>query len=54
MDEAILDVVELIDVLHNFRTLFRYKVLDKSVSAREVPRGGVYGFRAIFCFCKNK
>ena len=20
----------------------------------EVPRGGVYGFRAIFCFCKNK
>ena len=24
MDEAILDVVELIDVLHNFLTLFRY------------------------------
>ena len=23
-------------------------------STREVPRGGVYGFRAIFCFCKNK
>ena len=20
----------------------------------KVPRGGVYGFRAIFCFCKNK
>jgi hypothetical protein len=27
VDEAILDVVELIDVLHNFLTLFRYKVL---------------------------
>jgi hypothetical protein len=26
----------------------------KASSSREVPRGGVYGFRAIFCFCKNK
>ena len=32
VDKAILDVVEFIDVLHNFLTLFLYKVLDKSVS----------------------
>ena len=41
MDEAILDVVELIDVLHNFLTLFRYKVLDKSVSANGNPKANV-------------
>ena len=33
MDEAILDVVELVDVLHNGLTLILYKVLDKSISA---------------------
>jgi hypothetical protein len=38
VDEAILDVVELIDVLHNFLTLFLYKVLDKSVSANGNPK----------------
>ncbi len=41
MDEAILDVVELIDVLHNFLTPFRYKVLDKSVSANGNPKANV-------------
>ncbi len=39
--EAVLDVVELIDVLHNFLTLFRYKVLDKSVSANGNPKANV-------------
>ena len=39
--EAILDVVELINVLHNFLTLFRYKVLDKSVSANGNPKANV-------------
>jgi hypothetical protein len=33
VDEAILDVVELVDVVHNFLTLFLYQVLNKSVSA---------------------
>jgi hypothetical protein len=33
MDEAILDVVELVNVLHNRLTLILYKVLDKSISA---------------------
>jgi hypothetical protein len=28
VDEAILDVVELVNVVHNFLTLFLYKVLD--------------------------
>ena len=41
MDEAILDVVELIDVLHNFLTLFLYKVLNKSVSANGNPKAKV-------------
>ena len=41
VDESILDVVELIDVLHNFLTLFRYKVLDKSVSANWNPKANV-------------
>jgi hypothetical protein len=30
MDEAILDAVELVDVLHDSLTLILYKVLDKS------------------------
>ena len=38
MDKAILEVVEFIDVLHNFLTLFLYKVLDISVSANENPK----------------
>jgi hypothetical protein len=33
MDEAILDVVELVNVLHNRLTLILYKALDKSISA---------------------
>ena len=41
VDEAILDVVELVDVLHNFLTLFLYKVLDKRVSANGNPKFNV-------------
>jgi hypothetical protein len=38
MDEAILDVVDLVNVLHNCLTLVLYKVLDKSISAhRSLP-----------------
>ena len=33
MDEAILNVVELVNVLHNCLTLILYHVLDKSISA---------------------
>ena len=36
--EAILDVVELVDVLHNGLTLILYKVLEKSISRWE-PQG---------------
>ena len=32
MDEAILYVVELVDVLHNCLTFILYKVLDKGIS----------------------
>jgi hypothetical protein len=39
--EAILDVVELVDVVHNFLTLFLYKVLDKNVSANGNPKANV-------------
>ena len=35
------NVVELVDVLHNFLTLFLYKVLDKSVSANGNPKSNV-------------
>ena len=38
MDEAILDVVELVDVLHNGLTLILYKVLDKSIRPMGTPR----------------
>ena len=41
MDETILDVVELIDVLHNVLTLFHDKVLDKSISANGNPKANV-------------
>ena len=33
MDEAILEVVELVNILHNCLTLILDKVLDKSISA---------------------
>jgi hypothetical protein len=33
VDEAILDVLEFVDVLHNCLTIILYKVLDKSISA---------------------
>jgi hypothetical protein len=35
VDEAILDVVELVDVLHNCLTLILYEVLDKSIGRWE-------------------
>ena len=38
MDEAILDVVELVHVLHNGLTLILYKVLDKSIRPMGTPR----------------
>ena len=38
VDEAILDVVELVDVLHNFLTLFLYKVLTKASVPMGTPR----------------
>ena len=38
VDEAILDVVELVHVLHNGLTLLLYKVLDKSISADGNPK----------------
>ena len=41
MDKAILDVVEFIDVLHNFLTLFLYKVLDKSFSVNGNPKSNL-------------
>jgi hypothetical protein len=40
VDAAILDVVELVDVVHNFLTLFLYKV-DKNVSANGNPKANV-------------
>jgi len=33
MDEAILDVVEVVDVIHNCLTLILHKMLDKGISA---------------------
>ncbi len=38
VDEAILDVVELVHVLHNGLTLILYKVLDKSIRPMGTPR----------------
>jgi hypothetical protein len=37
VDEAILDVVELVDVLHNFLTLILDKMLDKSIRPMGTP-----------------
>ena len=41
MDEAILDVVELVDVIHNCLTLILDKMLDKSISADGNPKANV-------------
>ena len=41
VDEAILDVVELVDVLHNCLTLILDKMLDKSISADGNPKSNV-------------
>ncbi len=41
VDEAILDVFELVHVLHNGLTLILYKVLDKSISADGNPKANV-------------
>ena len=35
MDEAILDVVELVDVIHNCLTLILHKMLDKGISSAD-------------------
>jgi hypothetical protein len=37
VDEAILEVVKLVNVLHHFLTLNLYKVLDKRISANGNP-----------------
>ena len=41
VDEAILDVVELVDVIHNCLTLILDKMLDKSISADGNPKANV-------------
>ena len=41
MDEAILDVVELVDVIHNCLTLILHKMLDKGISADGNPKANV-------------
>ena len=41
VDEPILDVVELVHVLHNGLTLVLYKVLDKSISPDGNPKSNV-------------
>ena len=41
MDEAILDVVELVDVVHNCLTLILHKMLDKGISADGNPKANV-------------
>ncbi len=43
VDEAILDVVELVHVLHNGLTLILYKVLDKGISADGNPKANATG-----------
>ena len=40
-DEAILDVLKFVDVLHNCLTLILYKVLDKSISVDENTKTNV-------------
>ena len=41
VDEAILDVVELVDVIHNCLTLILHKMLDKGISADGNPKAKV-------------
>jgi hypothetical protein len=41
VDEAILDIVELVHILHNGLTLILYKVLDKSISADGNPKSNI-------------
>jgi len=41
VDEAILDVVELVDVLHNCLTLILDKMLDKGISTNGNPKSNV-------------
>jgi hypothetical protein len=41
VDEAILDVVELVDVIHNCLTLILHKMLDKGISADGNPKANV-------------
>jgi hypothetical protein len=41
VDEAMLDVVEFVDVLHNCLTLILDKMLDKSISTDGNPRSNV-------------
>ena len=41
VDEAILDVVELVDVVHNCLTLILHKMLDKGISADGNPKANV-------------
>jgi hypothetical protein len=41
VDEAILEVVKLVNVLHNFLTLSLYKVLDKRISANGNSKANV-------------
>jgi hypothetical protein len=41
VDEAILEVVKLVNVLHNFLTLSLYKVMDKRISANGNTKANV-------------
>ena len=41
VDETILEVVKLVNILHNFLTLSLYKVLDKRISANGNPKANV-------------
>ena len=41
VDEAVLDVVELVDVIHNCLTLVLHKMLDKGISADGNPKSNV-------------
>ena len=41
VDEAILDVVDLVDVIHDRLTLILHKMLDKGISADGNPKANV-------------
>jgi hypothetical protein len=58
VDEAVLEVVQLVNVLHNFLTLGLYKVLDKRISANGNPKAnvavhyeGLGGEQGDWCVC---